>query len=102
MPKPHYLHYLLFILLVILSKSTDVKSSTSYNNTLKNDTNITQNTNSTRNDSSDLNTFSRSLFMNLFAELGDKSSICIVLLYKEVTPLTLFIVASSVETLFNL
>jgi putative Ca2+/H+ antiporter (TMEM165/GDT1 family) len=40
--------------------------------------------------------------MNLFSELGDKSSICIVILYKEVSPLTLFLVASSVETIFNL
>ena len=61
-------------------------------------------TNSTREDinSTSLTVFTRSLFMNLFSELGDKSSICIVILFKEVTPLTLFIVASSVETLFNL
>ena len=60
------------------------------------------NTSNMSNETSSFNAFSRSFFLNFFSELGDKSSICIIFLFKEVSPLVLFIVASSVETLFNL
>lgn len=79
-----------------------LQNSTPLNNITLNDQAYPLSINNSTNHTPALTTFSRSFFLNLFNELGDKSSLCVITLAKEVSPFTLLIAASTVEVLFTL
>lgn len=45
--------------------------------------------------------FSKSFVLNFFSEIGDKSFLCIIFIYNQVSPCVLFVVASFAELLMN-